>query len=208
MLFSPIILPILSSLVLFVAAASSSEQAATDILYWPVASHQPSTLGRVSYDPTSLESNVLSYSPPAASRKTTDAEDHTDKLVRVGLYTSTPANPKQWVGTLTSLSSLTGVGDAKPTIQLHLGPSNEVYRVSLRLSSSSSSSDATEGIKPGVELVRTESGPRPHLNRPIVISPDGQGPQEVVEKTFFQKYWWVFLIVTFLAMSGGGEGQQ
>lgn len=187
MLFSPIILPILSFLASFVVAASSSEQAAIDILYWPVASHQPSTLAHVSYDPTSLESKVLSYSPPAASRKTTDAEDHIDKLVRVGLYTSTPANPKQWVGTVTSLSSLTGAGDAKPTIQLHLGPSNEVYRVSLRLSSSLSSSDATEGINPDAELVRTESGPRPHLNRPIVFSPDGQGPQEVVEKTFFQK---------------------
>lgn len=187
MLVSSIILPILSFLVTSVAATSSSEQAAADILYWPVASHQPSTFACVSYDPTSLESNVLSYSLPAASRKTTDAEDHTDKLVRVGLYTSTPATPKQWVGTLTSLSSLTGVGDSKPMIQLHLGPSNDVYHVSLRLSSSSSSSNATEGIKPGVELVRIESGPRPHLNRPIVISPDGQGPQEVVEKTFFQK---------------------
>jgi hypothetical protein len=183
----PIILPVLSFLTSFVAATSSSEQVTTDILYWPVASSQPSTLARVSYDPTSLEPNVLSYSPPVASRKTTDAEDHIDKLVRVGLYTSTPANPKQWIGTLTSLSSLTGVGDGRPMIQLHLGPLNEVYRVSLRLSSSSSSSDTTEEFKPSVELVRAEPGPRPHLNRPVVISPDGQSPQEVVEKTFFQK---------------------
>lgn len=197
------IFSILSLLASFVAASS----AATDILYWPVASPQPSTLARVSYDPSSLQSDVLSYSPPSSAiRENSGAQDHLDDLVRVGLYTSTPTNSKQWVGTLTSLSSLTGVGNYKPTIQLHLGPSNEVYRVSLRLSSSSR--DATGETKPDVELVRIEAGPRPHLNRPIVVSPDGQSRQEVVEKTFFQKYWWVFLIVTFLAMSGGGEGQQ
>ena len=185
MQFSPAILAVLTILVCF--AVASSQPAAADILYWPVASPQPSTLARVSYNSTSLKSEVLSYSPPVASGKPPSAEDPSGDLIRVGLYTSTPSDPKHWVGTLTSLSSLAGGGNQKPAIQLHLGPTHEVYHVSLRLSSLSSSNTTTVETNPVIELVRTETGPRPHLNRPIVVNPDGQGPQEPIEKTFLQK---------------------
>ena len=77
--------------------------------------------------------------------------------------------------------------DSKPTVQLHLGPRNEFYHVSVKLSSSLSSETSAAESEPVVELVPSTAGPRPHLNRPIVVSPDGQGPQEVVEKTLFQK---------------------
>lgn len=183
---SPAILTILAVLVCF--AVASSQLTAAEIMYWPVASPQPSTLARVSYNLTSLKSDVLSYSPPAvANGNPPSAEDPFGDLIRVGLYTSTPSDPKHWVGTLTSLSSLTGGGNQKPAIQLHLSPSNEVYHVSLRLSSFSSSNTTTMETNPDIELVPTEAGPRPHLNRPIVVNPDGQGPQEPVEKTFLQK---------------------
>lgn len=185
MQFSPATLAILAILVCF--AVASSQPTAADILYWPVASPQPSTLARVSYNSTSLKSDVLSYSPPAvASGKPPSTEDPFGDLIRVGIYTSTPSEPKHWVGTLTSLSSLTGGGNQKPAIQLHLGPTQQVYHVSLRLSSSSSNTTTTE-TDPDIELVPTEAGPRPHLNRPIVVNPDGQGPQEPIEKTFLQK---------------------
>lgn len=186
MQFSPAILAVLSILTGF--AIASSQPAAADILYWPVASPQPSTLARVSYNSTSLKSDVLSYSPPAvASGKSPNTEDPFDDLIRVGLYTSTPSDPKHWVGTLTSLSSLTGGGNQKPAIQLHLGPTHEVYHVSLRSTSLSSSNTTVTETNPDIELVPTEAGPHPHLNRPIVVNPDGQGPQEPVEKTFLQK---------------------
>ena len=182
---SPAILTILAVLVCF--AVASSQLTAAEIMYWPVASPQPSTLARVSYNSTSLKSEVLSYSPPVASGKPPSAEDPSGDLIRVGLYTSTPSDPKHWVGTLTSLSSLAGGGNQKPAIQLHLGPTHEVYHVSLRLSSLSSSNTTTVETNPVIELVPTETGPRPHLNRPIVVNPDGQGPQEPIEKTFLQK---------------------
>ncbi|KAJ5778558.1 hypothetical protein N7520_001804 [Penicillium odoratum] len=162
----------------------------SDIFYWPVGSPQPSLLARVAYDPASLKSELLSYHPPTSSS--------TDDLVRIGLYTATPSNPKQWSGSLVSLSALTG--DGQPTIRLHLGPAHELYHVSL-----ASMSGKTSG--PQVQLVSNEPGTQPHLNRPVVVSPDGSNPEDVPEKTFFQKYWWVLLIVTFLTMSGGGGGE-
>jgi hypothetical protein len=54
------------------------------------------------------------------------------------------------------------------------------------------------------------SGPVPKLNsrKPTVVGPDGKespAEGEVSEKSFFQKYWWVFLILTVVAMAGSGD---
>ncbi|RHZ52728.1 uncharacterized protein CDV56_104916 [Aspergillus thermomutatus] len=187
--FSQVILPFLSlfSSQAFAASPSSTQAGSADILYWPVASSQPSVLARISYDPASLTSDVVAYSPPSIA----DLEGHRDSeavpqdLVRVGLFTSTPTNPKQWVGSLTSLSSLAESEDQKPTLRLHLGPSNEIYHVSLVTSSPSAATSSSAGLN--IELLSSEAGPLPHLNRPVVVGPDGTNPEEIAEKTFFQK---------------------
>lgn len=167
------ILLLFSSLV----ASASSLPHSADILYWPVSSPQPSTLARISYDATSLKSQVESYLPP---------KDGVEDLIRIGLYTSTSSSSKQWTGTLTSLDFLSRTGDNQPTLRLHLGPAGDIYHVSLSPSSSSSLSNASTS-DPNVVLVPTEQGPRPQLNRPIIVGPDGKNPEEVPEKTFFQK---------------------
>lgn len=104
-------------------------------------------------------------------------------MVRIGLYTSTSANPSQWIGTLTSRAVLSKI--AANVIRLHLDSSNEIYHVSLTPASASTASSASPG--PVIELVASDAGPRPHLNRPIVLSPDGGNPDEAAEKTLFQK---------------------
>ncbi|KAJ5990903.1 hypothetical protein N7499_011451 [Penicillium canescens] len=180
---------ILSALSLLVSVNASSP--ATDILYWPVGSTQPSVLARVTYDPASMKSDVLSYTPP---------KNQDDGLVRVGLYTATATSNKQWVGSLVSLSSLTG--NEQPTFRLHLGPADEVYHVSLAASS------AVQGSGAQVDLVSNELGVQPHLNRPVVVNPDGGNAEEPVEKSLLQRYWWILPIVFFITMSGGGEGQS
>ncbi|KAJ5295164.1 hypothetical protein PENANT_c035G04440 [Penicillium antarcticum] len=182
---------ILSALSLLVSVNASSP--VTDILYWPVGSAQPSILARVTYDSASMKSDVLSYTPP---------KNQDDGLVRVGLYTSAPTNNKQWVGSLVSASSLTGNG--QPTIRLHLGPANEVYHVSLGAPSAiQGSSNSAQ-----VDLVANELGAQPHLNRPVVVNPDGGNAEEPEEKSLLQRYWWLLPILFFLTMSGGGEGQS
>lgn len=151
----------------------------TDLFYWPVGASQPSVLARVTYDPASLSSETVSYHPPA--------DDARDSLVRVGLYTTTPTNSKQWIGSLVSSSSLkTGEGH-RPTFRLHLGPANEVYHVSLAASSVLDTKSQAKAAGPQVELVASTPGTQPHLNRPVVIRPDGQNTEEVVEKSFLQK---------------------
>jgi hypothetical protein len=61
-----------------------------------------------------------------------------------------------------------------------------------------------------VELITPTPGPMPKLNsrKPTVIGPDGKeapAEGEVPEKSFFQKYWWVFLLLTVVAMAGSGD---
>jgi hypothetical protein len=171
------LLSILGALTLLITSIhADSLPSTTEILYWPLGSTKPSILARVAYDPTSLKSNILTYNPPKP-------DSHADgDLVRLGLYTTTPTNPKQWTGSLVSLSSLTG---GAPTLRLHLGPGSEseVYHVSV----AAFEPLAQKGSEAAVELVVSEAGAQPHLNRPVVVRADGQSVEEVPEKTLIQK---------------------
>ncbi|KKK19388.1 hypothetical protein ARAM_006763 [Aspergillus rambellii] len=173
------------------ATSSSTTSAQLEILYWPLTNPQPSILAHVSYNPTSPKPELMSYTPPNAADRISQHD-----LVRVGLYLSTPTNPKQWVGTVTSLSTLQGTGAQRPTLRLHLSPAtHDIYHVSLTTpesasaSTSTSTSTSTEDNLPALDvvLVPGELGPSPHLNRPIVVGPDGKDSDEFVEKTLFQK---------------------
>ena len=61
-----------------------------------------------------------------------------------------------------------------------------------------------------VNLLVAGEGPQPKWNTraPVQIDADGKEiePEQVVEKTFFQKYWYIILAIGFLIMSGGGAG--
>jgi hypothetical protein len=162
---------LLGAFALLIVSVIADVSVSTDVFYWPVGAAQPSLLARIAYDPASLKSELLSYHPP------TDAD--ADGLVRVGLYTSTPTNSKQWIGSLVSVASL--IGENQPTLRLHLGPASDVYHVSV------ASSTGAKVTGPRVELVSSQSGVQPHLNRPVVVSPDGGNTEEVVEKSFLQK---------------------
>ncbi|PYH89281.1 hypothetical protein BO71DRAFT_337011 [Aspergillus ellipticus CBS 707.79] len=189
-----------------VAISSISEPLSADIFYWPLFSPEPSILARISYESTAQRPELISYSiPTIAARDDNGSQDASKGLIRLGLYTSTVTYSKQWVGTLASLSSLIGDEDNKPTLRLHLGPSNKIYHVELLHFAPHAASSPL--VNPQLELVSHQTGPRPHLNQPLIIGPDGKNAEEIVEKTFFQKYWWLFLIITFLVMSGGGESQ-
>lgn len=160
-------LSLLGALLLLIVSVIA--EVSTDVFYWPVGAIQPSILARIAYDPASLKSELLSYHPPTDAR---------DGLVRVGLYTSTTTNSKQWIGSLVSVASL--VGEDQPTLRLHLGPAGDVYHIS-------ASSTGAKATGPQVELVSSQPGAQPHLNRPVIVNPDGGNTEEVVEKSFLQK---------------------
>jgi hypothetical protein len=145
--------------------SASSPPLAAEILYWPLSAAQPSQLALVNYDPSTLQSTLVSYTPPPSSD---------NDILRVGLYTM--SLEKQWVG---SLSSIAQVAATNASLTLHLGPDNQPYHVSIAPSESPSR----------VQALRDSpaAAPKPHLNRPVVVSPDGRHPEAVEEKSLFQK---------------------
>ncbi|EED18379.1 conserved hypothetical protein [Talaromyces stipitatus ATCC 10500] len=169
-----------------------------EVYHWAVNVPQPSLLAKIAYNPDTLESKVLSYTPPTIENTGGNGPHY-----RIGFYTTAADGSKQWVGSLVSQSALTTQHN---TLQLYLSGSqqHDLYHVSLHKGyNADQSSDSV-----AVELIYPEAGAMPELNKPIVVNPDGTGPQEEVEKTFFQKYWWVLMIVALMTLSGGGgEGQ-
>lgn len=162
-----------------VQCKSTALPKSADIYHWAVNVPQPSLLAKIAYNPETLESNVLSYTPP-----TIEAGDK-DVKYRIGFYTTAADGSKQWVGSLVSQSAWTSPTSSANNLQLYLSGSqqHELYHVSL--SKKDSRDESQDPI--GVELVYPSAGALPELNKPIVVSPDGTAPPEEVEKTFFQK---------------------
>ncbi|RAK98029.1 uncharacterized protein BO80DRAFT_168529 [Aspergillus ibericus CBS 121593] len=181
------LLPLFSLFFSLSAATSSPTQPlSAEILCWPVSSQEPTILARVSYGSSALQSEPVSYSTlPITTCGDYESQDASQDLIRLGLYTTTSTNTKQWVGTLASRSSFAGNGDHGPTLRLHIGPSNEIYYVDLLPSISSATSSTP--VRPQLELLSNQAGSRPHLNQPVILGPDGTKAEEVAEKSLFQK---------------------
>ncbi|OJD24634.1 hypothetical protein ACJ73_04001 [Blastomyces percursus] len=216
------------------ASASTSNSAApisADIFYWPLSStsSKPLPLAQISYDPSTLQSTINSYTPPQPLNDAGDKSiDKQADLLRIGLFANPDGNKsnnhpnKQWVGTLSSRSIFT---NTPQTLTLYLDQNNHVYHAAIssfvsppapstdskstKKTKSSSSQGTGQEPRAGplrVEFARSNPSPSPHLNRPVVLSPDGTAPEEVVEKSLFQKYWWVLGIIGILAFTGSAEG--
>lgn len=192
----------------FVCAESiiPGEDRLVTIRYQPVKS-QPDTRSSVlasveyKYNKSTYESRVVSYSPPAAS-DTSNEPDTSHPLFRIS--TDSPDGST----TITSLSTFNPA--YTQTLTLHLKDDGIAFAASFSadpVTPPSTSEDGKPALK--VVLLTPQPGPTPKLNvpKPLVLDSDGkeipQTPE--VEKTFFQKYWWIFALVAMLALVGGGD---
>ncbi|KAF2205008.1 hypothetical protein GQ43DRAFT_344654, partial [Delitschia confertaspora ATCC 74209] len=103
---------------------------------------------------------------------------------------------------LTSASTFTP--SYKKKFLLHVDEKGEVYHIGLSTSARAQRSETEDEVE--VEVVRRGAGPRPVLNKPVVLNREGRVEGKEVEKTFLQKYWWallLFVAVQFLV--GGGD---
>ena len=214
-------------LALFCAAALSSAQSAASLpksitlSYESLlpGSHSVKPLTTIFYDHTTLKTSITSWTPPSLdSLKSTTAEPTSPQLLRILLPSGS--------STLTSLGTFNN--SLSQNINLHLSPTGDgnIFSASVYAStplvdvlpsgSKSTSKKAAEAQKNvqananiRVKIISPALGPAPKLasKKPPVVGPDGkeQPAAEEVEKSFFQKYWWVFGIVALLAMAGGGD---
>ncbi|KAL9616533.1 MAG: hypothetical protein Q9160_008600 [Pyrenula sp. 1 TL-2023] len=187
---------------------SSVSSAIVDITYSAAGfASKPTNLARISYDAASLQSELFSWTPPDP----TDKKFATSRLISIQV-------PDEG-STLTTLSAFNET--QQQCLTLHLDASGHVYSAALfarDLQSvsppvkSQRSSKSPTNLKPSTQitLLPPSPGPSATLNhrKPVKVDESGReipGPEQEKEKTFLQKYWWVFLIVTVLALSGGGD---
>lgn len=153
----------------------------TTVYAWPLSSSSPSKLAEIEYNPAERSTSVLSYSPPKIPSSSSK------ELVRIGVYNS---STKAWLGsTVTSAASFEP--DFQGTIRLHVDAEGEVWRAAFhsarRITPSDQDSRNAEIGKLRVEVLRPVPAPQPHLNKPVVLSPDGKVPEVEVERSFLQK---------------------
>jgi hypothetical protein len=180
------------------------DQRLVNIFYQPVTSHldtRSSVLASIEYGIYTFEGRVVSYSPPAAS-DTSNEPETSHPLLRISIDAPDGST------TITSLSTFNPA--YTQTLTLHLRDDRIPFAASFSadpVTPPSTSEDGNPNLN--VVLLMPQPGPTPKLNvrKPLVLDSDGKEIQQTpeVEKTFFQKYWWVFALVAMLALAGGGD---
>ncbi|KAH7413146.1 hypothetical protein BKA64DRAFT_660370 [Cadophora sp. MPI-SDFR-AT-0126] len=181
------------------ALAISSELIdSTTVYIQPLNSKSaPVSLAEIKFNPSTLSSEIISYESPLFD----DEEDLSSKLLRVGIYDPASAS---WKSSTSTTSVETFAKGYAPTIVLNLDAQGGVIGVSCK--SSSIDAGQTRDFGPKVKVVKMKEGPKPFLNRPVVLNPEGKVEEIPTEKTLLQKYWWVIAggIIVMLT-TGGGE---
>jgi hypothetical protein len=129
----------------------------------------PIPLAQIEYDVDQSVGTLSSYTPPTGSY----ASNH---LLRVGL-----SDPKSgsWRGIVASAASFADQYHKKFVI--HVDEKGEPYHVGFGTSAKGS------GEEVEVEIVRRNPGPKPVLNKPIVLNAEGKIDSKEPEKSFLQK---------------------
>ena len=127
-------------------------------------------LAHIDYDADQSVGTIVSYTPPTGSYSE-------DQLLRVG-YT----DPKtgSWRGIVTSAASFADQYHKKFVV--HVDEQGAPYHVGLGTSAKSAGKDVE------VEIVKRSTGPKPVLNKPIVLNAEGKLDEKEPEKTLLQKY--------------------
>lgn len=150
-----------STVTLYVSSVPASEGTAV----------VPSTipLAQIEYDADQAVGTLASYTPPTGSY----AADH---LLRVGL---TDSKTGSWRGIITSASSFADQYHKKFTV--HVDEKGEPFHVGFGTSGKGA------GQEVEIEIVKRNPGPKPVLNKPIVLNAEGKLESKEPEKSFLQK---------------------
>ena len=152
-----------SSVTIYMSSVPNTSSPSTAVIPSPIP------LVQISYDADQTSGTITSYTPPQGSH----APDH---LLRIGLL-DTATN--KWKGVLASAASFGE--EYKKKFVVHIDERGEVYHVGF------GASEKDKGEELEVEVVKREAGPRPVLNKPIVLNAEGKIDSKEPEKSFIQK---------------------
>ncbi|KAL6705746.1 hypothetical protein ACN47E_006383 [Coniothyrium glycines] len=171
-----------SSVTLYVSSVPVGSDAAAIL--------SPIPLAQIEYDADQPVGTLASYTPPTGSYSS-------DHLLRVGL---TDPKSGSWRGIVTSAASFSEQYHKKFVI--HVDDKGEPFHVGF----GTSAKKAGEEVE--VEIVKRSVGPKPVLNKPIVLNAEGKLETKEPEKSFLQKWWWVIAIFLVVQLAAGGEDKK
>ncbi|MCJ1356970.1 MAG: hypothetical protein MMC33_006966 [Icmadophila ericetorum] len=158
--------------------------------------------------------NVDSFTPPPAPSIPVGGGNVTEQeqeLIQIGIYDKNTGGLRPPTIVLATSAFSQQPGQGRGHFRIHLTSDGEsVWSASYHNLPPSATTTTTAGTDgkglPTFEIVYPKQGPRPVLNKPVALTKEGKvvGKEEVDERGFIQKYWWVFLGVAVLAMAGGG----
>ena len=129
----------------------------------------PTPIAQIEYDANTSTGALASYTPPTGSYSP-------DQLLRIGL---TDPKSGHWRGVVTSAASFTK--QYKKKFVIHIDDKGEVYHVGFGTSARGT------GDEVEVEILKKVNGPKPALNKPIVLNADGKLDTAEPSKSFLQK---------------------
>jgi hypothetical protein len=166
----------------------------------PTSNTKASPLAAIRYNPATLETEIISYTPPKVD-DTLNQPETSHPLFRIS--TGSPHGST----TVTSLASFNPA--YTQILTLHVNDDNLVSAASISADPLTRPRLGSPDLNLKVVLLRPTPGPTPKLNvkKPVVVDAEGKEVPQVpeVEKTFLQKYWWAFALVAVLALTGGGD---
>lgn len=152
-----------SSVTVFMQSVPASSSLQTAIIPSPIP------LVQISYDADQTTGTVVSYTPPQGSY----ASDH---LLRIGLHDKAPDS---WKGVVSSAASFGQ--EYKKKFVVHVDEQGKPYHVGF------GASPKGTGEEIEVEIVQRQAGPKPVLNKPIVLNAEGRIDEKEPPKSFIQK---------------------
>lgn len=177
---------------LVAAAAGPLEQTdVAEIYIQPLNSESAYPLASITYNPSTLSASLLSYEPPIDLLPPFESESSSppssalasQNLALLGSFDPHTSTFKS----STSLLSLANFQKGyRPTILLTLDSSGAILGVTVK--SGVIDAGATRDFAPTVEVRRMVRGKQPVLGPNVVLSKEGRVEEEVVEKSFLQKW--------------------
>jgi hypothetical protein len=131
----------------------------------------PIPLAHIEFDIDQSTGTATTFTPPHGSF----SPDH---FLRIGLE---DAKSKSWRGVVTSAASFRE--EYKKKFTIHVDEKGEPYHIGFNAYVKGQGDE----VEVEVEVVKRGAGPKPALNRPIVLNPDGKLDTKEPEKTFLQK---------------------